>query len=350
MLTLPRDLYVYIPGWTMQRLNVAFTHGEQVGWTDGGFGLMRQTIFYNFGINVHYYALVDLSGFKEIIDTLGGVDIAVDCAMQAYPLIGAAPPPEAEVTSEDGLRTLPVGLYRLTGEGALWYARARGNTLEFDRGRRQMQILRALWRSARSGGQLAKLPELWSQFNQVVETNISFEDMLGLLPYALTLDPAQIEHFTFARLYHTTPWTPPDGANVQLPNYEPVRELMQDFYTPPSQNRVEIQNQRISVYNGTQNADWDVVAAERLSWSGFVGLAAGSADNGEYVDTVLIDRTGQTKGSILNELVRILNITSANIRVEPDPNRSADYEVILGSSYNSCSFQGIQEVDVEGGE
>lgn len=55
MLSLPRDLYVYIPGWTMQRLNLAFTHGEQVGWTGEGFGLLRQTIFYNFGINVHYY-------------------------------------------------------------------------------------------------------------------------------------------------------------------------------------------------------------------------------------------------------------------------------------------------------
>ena len=41
MLSLPRDLYVYMPGWTMQRLNVAYVHGESSGWTDGGFGLMR---------------------------------------------------------------------------------------------------------------------------------------------------------------------------------------------------------------------------------------------------------------------------------------------------------------------
>ncbi|MBA3875196.1 MAG: LCP family protein, partial [Anaerolineae bacterium] len=82
MLSLPRDLFVYIPGWTMQRLNLAFTHGNQVGWTGGGFGLLRQTIFYNFGINVHYYIEVKLSGFKQIINTLGGVNLTVDCAIQ----------------------------------------------------------------------------------------------------------------------------------------------------------------------------------------------------------------------------------------------------------------------------
>ena len=119
MLSIPRDLYVYIPGWTMQRMNLAFTHGQQVGWTDGGFGLMRQTIFYNFGINVHYYALINLSGFKQVIDTLGGVDVTVDCAIQDYPLIDAPPPPEA-IKGDSNMYTLPVGAYHLDGGSALW--------------------------------------------------------------------------------------------------------------------------------------------------------------------------------------------------------------------------------------
>jgi LCP family protein required for cell wall assembly len=338
LLSLPRDLFVWIPGWTMQRLNLAYTRGEQVGWTDGGFGLMRQTIFYNLGINVHYYALINLSGFKQIVDAVSGVDLAVDCAIQDYPIVGAAVPAGAGEPDADALYTLPVGFYHLNGEEALWYARSRGNSSDFDRGRRQQQLLRAIWRQARSTGQLANLPDLWGQATQVVQTNLSFEDMLTLVPIALNLNVSNIEHFTLARLYHTTPWTTPDGSNVQLPNYDPVRELLTDFYAPPTESQVILEGAQIAVYNGTSNPDWDRVAAERLGWDGFSAVASGAADRTDYADTVLIDHTGQAKGSSLQAIARILNVRPENIQLEPDPNRAVDFEVILGSNYNSCTF------------
>ncbi len=349
MLSLPRDLYVYIPGWTMQRINLAYTHGEQVGWTDGGFGLMRQTIFYNLGINVHYYVLINLSGFKQIINALGGVDVTVDCAIQDQELIDAPPPPEAIGPDDNGRYILPVGAYHLEGGGALWYARSRHNSDDFDRGRRQQQILRAIWRAARSGGQITQLPQLWSQLTEVVKTDLSFEDMVGLLPFALNLNPDRVDHFTLPKPYYTTPWTPPDGSNVQLPNYDHILEVLQDFYQPPTESQVVVQGPQIEVLNGTSNANWDRVAADRLGWSGLTAIAAGAADNTDYTDTILIDRTGQTKGSKVNEIAKILNITSENIHVEPDPNRTADYEVILGSSYNSCTYANVLQVNENGG-
>ena len=89
MLNLRADLFVYIPHGNMGRLNTAFGLGEKLNWEPGGgFGLLRQTIFYNFGINVHYYARVDFSGFEAIIDRLGGVDIAVDCAYRDHYPVG----------------------------------------------------------------------------------------------------------------------------------------------------------------------------------------------------------------------------------------------------------------------
>ncbi len=342
MLSFPRDLFVYIPGWTMQRLNLAFTHGEQVGWTGGGFGLLRQTIFYNFGINIHYYVEVKLSGFKQIIDTLGGVNLTVDCAIQDRELMGAEPPTQAKGPDDKGYYVLPIGAYTLNGDGALWYARSRHSSSDFDRGRRQQQLLRAILRAARSNGQITQLPQLWSQLTQVVQTDLTFEDMVGLLPYALNVDPDRIEHFVFNRLYHTTPWTPPDGSNVQLPVPETVQQLMEDFYTPPSESQVAVEGARIEVRNGTTNADWDRVAADRLAWSGFNAVAEGTADNTQYTDTILIDHSGQTKGSKVQDIVKILKIKPENIRVEPDPNRSADYEIILGSNYNSCTYQVLQ--------
>jgi polyisoprenyl-teichoic acid--peptidoglycan teichoic acid transferase len=350
MLSLPRDLYVYIPGWTMQRLNLAYTHGEQIGWQpDGGWGLMRQTIFYNLGINVHYYALINLSGFTQIIDTLGGVNVTVDCAIQDYPLIGAPAPAQA-TRDETNLYTLPVGFYHLDGGSALWYARSRTNSSDFDRGRRQQQLLRAIWRTGREGGQIGKLPELWSQLTEVVKTNLAFEDMVGLLPFALNLDPGHIDHFTLARLYHTTPWQPPDGSFVQLPNYEPIHELLTDFYQPPTANQVAVASESIMIYNGTGSADLDRVAADRLGWDGYNAIAAGAADNANYVDSILIDYTGETKGSNIQDIAKTLNIKPENIRSEPDPNRQADFEVYLGSNYNSCTVAGVLPVEENTGE
>ncbi len=339
MLSIPRDLFVYIPGWTMQRMNLAYTHGEQVGWTDGGFGLIRQTIFYNLGINVHYYALINLSGFKQIIDALGGVDVGVDCAIQDHELIDAEPPPEAIGPDADGLYVLPIGYYHLQGDGALWYSRSRDNSSDFDRGRRQQQILRAIWRAARGSGMLTQLPQLWTQLTQIVKTNLTFQDMVGLLPFALNLDPDHIQHFVMSKPYYTTPWTTPDGSNVQLPNYDHIKELLDDFYQPPTQSQVVVQGTQIQVFNGTSNPDWDKVASDRLAWSDYNAVASGTADNTNYADTILIDHTGQTKGSKINDIASILNIKPENIQVQPDPNRTSDYEVILGSSYaNSCSF------------
>lgn len=345
MLSLPRDLYVYIPGWTMQRLNLAYTRGQQVGWTDGGFGLIRETILYNLGINVHYYAIVNLSGFKQIIDTLDGIEVAVDCAIQDRELIGAAPPEQATAPNDQGYYTLPVGYYQLNGEGALWYARSRHNSSDFDRGRRQQQILRAIWRKARDTGQLAKFPELWSQATEVVQTNLAFEDMLGLLPIALNLDTGSMEQFTLTRLYHTTPWQPPDGQFVQLPNYEPILQLLEDFYRPPTTSQVVVEGAQIKVYNGTDSPDWDRVAAERLAWEGFNAVAAGPAEASSYTDTILIDYTGRTKGSSLQDIVQALNVRPENVRIEPDPNREADFVVIVGSSYNSCTVGGVLPVE-----
>lgn len=345
MLSLPRDLYVYMPGWTMQRLNLAYIHGEAVGWMNGGFGLLRQTLLYNFGINVHYYAMVNLTGFKAIVDAVGGVDLAVNCAIEDLPLIDAEVPRGAYRANEEGYYVLPVGYYTMTGAEALWYARSRHSSDDFDRGRRQQQVLRAVWRKAKESGLLSNVVPLWNEGSQYVQTNLTLEDMLSLVPLALSLDPSKIEDFRLIRTYHTTPWQPPDGSNVQILNYEPMRQLLDDFYTPPTQNQLVADSISIRVLNGTSNENWDRLAADYLQQSGFAAFPDGSADNAAYVDTVLIDRTGQSKGSSLATLAQSLNVKPENVRVEPDPNRIADFEVIIGSGYNACDSHSVLPVD-----
>ncbi|MEO8396682.1 MAG: LCP family protein [Chloroflexota bacterium] len=345
LLSLPRDMYVYIPGWTMQRLNLAYIHGEQGQWPGGGFGLLRQTILYNFGINVHYYAMVGLDGFKSIVDAVGGVNLTVDCAIEDLPLVDTTVPQGAYKANEDGEYVLPVGYYSMSGAEALWYARSRGSSSDFDRGVRQQQVLRAVWRKAKDTGLLSNVVPLWNEGSKNLDTDMTLQDVLGLVPMALNLDPSQIETYEFARTYDTTPWQPPDGSNVQLPNYEHLRQRLEDFYTPPTNNQLVQEHSTISVLNGTAQTNWDLVAAQTLTTAGFIATAGGAADNANYADTILIDYTGRSKGSNAGIIASALNVKPENVRVEPDPNRTVDFEVILGGSYNSCPRQGVLPVD-----
>jgi len=337
MLSFPRDLYVYIPtpNGMMNRLNVVYGVGESIGYTGGGFGLLRQTIFYNFGINVHYYAKVDFTGFKTIIDTIGGVGISVDCTYQDYALIGAELP-DNMTDLGDGLYELGVGYYEMNGAQALWFSRTRHNSSDFDRGRRQQQVIRAIWRKALSTVNLSNVTQLWEQGMSILETDMRLEDFIGLLPIGLGLDISEIRNFTFIPTYHTTSWTAPDGANVQLPMPEPVIQLMNDFYRPPSENQLLLTGASIAVYNGTLNNLWDRVAADRLLWEGFSAVAMGNSEDTTAQDTILIDYTGQQKGGSVREIARILNVKPENVISEPNPDRTTDFAVILGANYNSC--------------
>lgn len=338
MLSLPRDLYVYIVHGKMGRLNTAFGLGEYIGWEPGGgFGLLRQTLFYNFGINIHYYARVNFSAFEAIIDLLGGVEIAVDCTYRDYY------PYEQE--GRDGIeieyrkRTLPVGVYTFDGFDALWYARIRRLTDDFDRGRRQQQLLRALWRGLRRQGLAATLPRIWHDISSIVDTNIPFDLMLRLLPGVINLDVSTIENLSFDKTHHTREWETPTGSEVLLPNPEAVAALMKDFYTPPAPHQMALAGPAIAVYNSSGNPGWDIVASERLRWGGYNALALGTAeDRGILNQSLLIDNVATEKGSLIPALLKALNMEEEQVLRAPKANRRYDYQVYIGQEYQSCTF------------
>lgn len=345
MLSLPRDLFVYIPHGNMGRLNTAFGIGENLKWDPGrGFGLLRQTIFYNFGINAHFYARVDFSGFESIIDRLGGVDIAVDCAYRDYYPVGAG---DERRTASKGYRwrTLPVGYHAFDGFDALWYARTRKFTDDFDRGRRHQLLVRAIWRKARSLGLASALPQLWPELTAIVDTDIPFDQMLRLLPIVINLDLDDIENYTFKKNYHTTEWTTPQGWSVQLPNQEEVANLMQALYTPPSKHQTSLAGPSIAVYNASDQENWDIVASERLRWEGYNAVALGALDDGVVnASNQLTDHAAAEKGSLVPGILRALNMSEEQVAREVNAEREYDYVVIIGQDYESCTF-GVLPLD-----
>ncbi len=120
MISFLRDLYVQIPGYSDNRLNAAYVFG--------GFPLLKSTLNTNFGVTVDGCVEVDFNGFKNVIDTIGGVDIELTEA-------------EAKIIG-DGAKA---GKSHLDGEHALMYARIRKLDSDFGRTERQRNVLNAVF-------------------------------------------------------------------------------------------------------------------------------------------------------------------------------------------------------------
>ena len=129
MLSLPRDLFVYIPGWRMNRINTAMAHGAAVNYPGGPVVQLTDTILYNFGVPVHYYALIDFKSFVDVVDAIDGVTVPVTCGMTDWRLKS----PELDPQDEDNWErfTIEPGFQHMDGDTALWYVRSRQATSPF---------------------------------------------------------------------------------------------------------------------------------------------------------------------------------------------------------------------------
>ena len=332
MLTIPRDLYLYIPGWTMNRINTAAGHGEAIGYPGGGVALLQQTILYNLGLPIHGWARVDFEGFRNVVDIVGGVDLPVSCAMQDWRLID----PSLDDQNADNwqLYTVETGVQHMDGDLALWYARSRKRSSDFDRSRRQHQVLRAIFDKALRLEMLSKVPELYGQYLEVVDTDMGLGDLLQFVPMATQLERARIKSRFIGR-EHVFSWTTPAGAAVLLPNREAIAALMAEAFVPPSQNVLAREAPTVEIWNGTANASWQALAADNLAWAGIVPVI-GEADGQGYSTTTLYDFTTSAKASAVREIQRIFRISDENVISAPDAAAPHPFRVVLGSDYNSC--------------
>lgn len=175
MVSLMRDIYVQIPGYSDNKLNAAYQFG--------GFELLDQTIETNFGINIDYNVEVDFSGFKDIIDTIDGVYVSLnqeecDYFNELHPTWG-----------------LKEGICHLTGKQALAYARLRkiGNA-DFERTERQRTIIQATYAKLRK--------ESWSDLLKVydicaenISTDMSNTQIISIASSAYAMDLDSINSY-----------------------------------------------------------------------------------------------------------------------------------------------------------
>jgi LCP family protein required for cell wall assembly len=208
----PRDLYVYIPGWTVQRINTAMGVG--------GFDELATTFEYNFGVHPDHYVLVNFSSFKHIINLLGGVDVNVAVSLTDHR------------DDYGDYYTMSAGTHHMDGETALWYVRARYTTNDFDRGRRQQEVIVAVFRKLISIDAISKAQDLYKTYNQNVTTDMTFKDIKPLLTVAANLRANRIHHYYISpsEVYN---WVSTQGAMVLVPIRDRVQAVMHDALNSP---------------------------------------------------------------------------------------------------------------------
>lgn len=193
MLSIPRDLYLNVPGFGMLKLDEAYAYGEK--YLKNGVSLSRLTIYQDFGIPINYYAWVGLSGFTKVVTTAGGVDVDV-----THPITDDVYPDDTG-SSQNAYAYkrlyLTPGPQHLDGPTALEYVRSRHADLvgDFGRSARQQQVLSQLKSKLTSSPDIiTKLPELAKDLNGYLKTDMSnILDVIKLMNFARTIDPNKMQ-------------------------------------------------------------------------------------------------------------------------------------------------------------
>jgi LCP family protein required for cell wall assembly len=332
MISIPRDLFLYIPGWTMNRINTAYQQGELIKYPGGGAGMLKDTILYNLGIRIDHTAMVEFSGFVRIVNTLGGIDTPLACPFTDWHIIN--PNYSDQDVNNWQLYTIGPGLIHMDGDLALWYARSRLRSNDFDRGRRQQEVLRAIYAKGMQTNVIPQIPQLYNDLHDTVTTDLSLDAILQLAPLATDLGVARIRS-DYINTKVVTGWRTPTGAAVLLPNRAALQALVQQAMSPAETEETESGEAVVEIWNGTTRRDWDVLTAERLHYAGFETTIA-PADRRNYTQSVLYDFTIEQNPTQSNALLAALALPASALVASPDPKGSLAYRLILGLDYNPC--------------
>jgi hypothetical protein len=221
----------------------------------------------------------------------------------------------------------------MDGDLALWYARSRQRSSDFDRGRRQQEVLRALFTQALQAGTLSRIPELYNDLRNTVETDLGLGDILQLALYAPKMTNADIRGY-YIRPPYVSSWITESGAYVLLPNEAALQGMLTEAMSPSTQI-VEKQAVVIDVMNGTAIEGYETLAATRLNYAGYETHIV-SSDRQDYAYSVLIDKTAAQDYSQSDPILNVMGMLPGSIVSSPDPNSKSHYLLILGYDYEPC--------------
>jgi len=344
MLSIPRDMWVNIPGFGYSRINTAWTIGEAAKLPGGGPGLAMETVSQFIGVTVHYYVQVDFDTFVSFINMIGGIDVYVDKRLVLDP----------EGPGTDHFVLNPGDFRHLNGKRALAYARCRYESQgctdgDVGRAKRQQQVILAIrdkvFDPAYFPQLLAQAPQLYTTFSSGIHTNMSIEDVLKLAVLAKDIPIESIKQRVIdnnmAAFANVTLNGVPSSVLRPIPDL--IRVLSDEIFisggpvSPLAQGDLttlmQADEARVRVTNNTYTADLDGRTANFLMAHGMQVTERG-VPTGASNQTMLI--VYSPKLYALRYLINTFGIQGSNqIIMQHDPTATVDIEIRIGEDWIS---------------
>ncbi len=340
ILSIPRDLWVTIPSMdTEGKINTAHFLGDAYNYPGGGPALAVETVKQELGIPVDYYIRFNFDSFEKVVDAIGGVDICVAETIDD-PLY-----PAFDNYGYDPLH-IDKGCQHMDGALALKYARTRHTGTDFDRAKRQQQVILAVRDKVIKQNLLPQLaaqaPTLLDELQKSVRTNLSLDQMIQLAKLATQIDPKNIKQATIDEnmvVAYNTPTDPPQ--NVLVPLRDKIRELRDQFFNSvPASGPIgsapvpAASSVRIRVENGTQVNGLAARTSDRLTAQGFNVVEVDSADRFDYTQSQIISYAPDITAA--TEVAQVLDLPASSI-VTSTANSTIDLKIVLGGDYREAA-------------
>lgn len=332
MLSIPRDLWVDIPGGGESKINAVHAFGEQnkKRFADGP-SASKEAVSEILDLPIHYYARMDFEGFKKLVDEIGGIEVNVekDIVDPFYP--DDRPGKFGNITYK-----VNVGEQHMDGSAALKYARSRYTTSDFDRAKRQQIILKAIKEKALSAGIMANPAKLSTMMNIIGDhfrTDMQLWEMERFLTLMRDVNTQEIAHRVLddsaEGLLKSSNM---NGAYVLLPrsgNYKEIQSLAHSIFMEPyilkEKARIEIQ------YPAKKSAQAKQVET-RLKEFGYNVVAVIPAPAEDYPETIIVDYTKGNKPYTFDLLKN--RFKDAKLLSDGDNTRTdVDITIILGDNF-----------------
>jgi LCP family protein required for cell wall assembly len=346
LLSIPRDLWVHIPGDGHEKINDAYVFGQSNGFSgpgypSGGMGQLEQVVSQDLDIPIDYYALIDYSAMKDAVNAVGGVDVTINSTDPR-----GLYDPSIDYATNGPLVKLTNGTHHLNGEQALDLARARGDSYysygfpasDFDRTEHQRQLLVALKDKAVSVGVLAnpaKLSSLSDAIGNNVKTDFSLSEVHRLYDLTKQINGKNIQSLSLNQANGKNllaSYAAPDGESALIPaagldDYSAIQAFIRQ---KTSSDPVVQEGATVTVLNGTTINGLALKAKQELTAKQIIVSGTGDAPTSSQVTTAIIDNTSGKKPATSAALIKIFgnHLTTNNTY---GVTYNTDFIVILGA-------------------
>jgi polyisoprenyl-teichoic acid--peptidoglycan teichoic acid transferase len=343
MLSIPRDMWVNIPGFGYSRINTAWTLGRRSKLPGGGPALTMETVSHFIGVPVDYYVQVDFDTFIDLIDLIGGVDVYNDETLFLDPIQHGKEYPKVKLTC--------CGVRHLNGRVALAFARCRHleqgcKDGDIGRARRQQKVIFAIRDKVLNPEYfpqlLAQAPQLYGTFSSGIRTNLWLEDAMKLAVLMRDIPRENIKNAVIDHSMITLDSVILGGlkASIIRPIPDEIRVLRDEIFTSSGPvgplaegdliSLMAADNARIRILNGTTKPQLEEHTATYLSQQGLKVTELGNTKPPSRTTIVLYS----PKLYALQYILDIFEITrSSQILIQPDPAQTVDIEIRLGEDW-----------------